>query len=341
MSRRLIIPILVLAVAPSLASAADPPADNGDPSGTSQPAEQDTSPTYTRHTQLPRHAASSPKPAVTMTPKAAKQVPTTSAARASGAKAAIAAKPASAPKMSAAAIIERNLAARGGQSAWQSVQTLSWTGKMEAGGNNQRYLNAPGMPAPPVNQEPAAQVQLPFTLEMKRGHKSRLELSFNGQTAIQVYDGAAGWKLRPFLNRHQVEPFTADEAKIAAGQPDLDGLLTNYAGRGTKVDVEAVEEVEGRAAYKLKVTLKSGHVLHDWVDSQSFLEVKIEGAPRRLDGRLHPVFVFLRDYRSVDGLRIPHVIETTVQGVDRTEKILIEKAAVNPHVDDVRFTKPA
>jgi hypothetical protein len=30
-----------------------------------------------------------------------------------------------------------------------------------------------------------------------------------------------------------------------------------------------------------------------------------------------------------------------VQGVDRTEKILIEKAAVNPHVDDVRFTKPA
>jgi len=71
-------------------------------------------------------------------------------------------KPAGVAKLSAAAIVERNITARGGQSAWHAVQTLSWAGKMEAGGNNQRYLKAPGMPAPPVNPEPAAQVQLPF-----------------------------------------------------------------------------------------------------------------------------------------------------------------------------------
>src|SRR4051794_16787698 len=86
--------------------------------------------------------------------------------------------PASPPKLSAAAIVERNIAARGGLSAWHAVQALSWSGKMEAGGNNQRYLKAPGMPAPPVNQEPGAQVQLPFTLEMKRGHKKHLDLQF-------------------------------------------------------------------------------------------------------------------------------------------------------------------
>jgi hypothetical protein len=250
-------------------------------------------------------------------------------------------QPAGPARLSAAAIVERNITARGGQEAWHAVQTLSWTGKMEAGGNNERYLKAPGMPAPPVNPNPAAQVQLPFALEMKRGHKMRLDLQFNGQTALQVYDGAQGWKVRPFLNRRQVEPYTAEEIRIASNEPDIDGLLIDSAGRGTKIDVDGLEQLDGKPAYKLKLTLKDGHVLHDWVDAQSFLEVQIEGTPRRLDGRLHPVTIHLRDYRNVGGVQIPHLIETTVRGVERTEKIVIEKATVNPHLDDSRFARPA
>lgn len=248
--------------------------------------------------------------------------------------------PATAAKLSAAAILERHIAARGGASAWHAVQALSWSGRMDAGGNNQRYLKAPGMPAPPVNENPAVQVQLPFTLEMKRGHKSRLELQFNGQTAVQVYDGKQGWKLRPFLNRHQVEPYSAAEARIAADAADVAGLLVEAVENGTKVDVQGVERVEGRAAYKLQLTLKDGRVMHDWVDTQSFLEVKIEGTPRRLDGKMHAVAVYMRDYHNVSGLQIPYLIETTVQGVERSERILIEKATLNPHVDDSRFAKP-
>jgi outer membrane lipoprotein-sorting protein len=168
----------------------------------------------------------------------------------------------------------------------------------------------------------------------------RLDLQFNGQTAVQVYDGTQGWKVRPYLNRHQVEPYTADEAKLAADDADLDGLLIDYAAQGTRIDVEGIEPVDGKNAYKLKLTRKNGRVLHDWVDTQSFLEVKIEGSPRRLDGRLHAVAIHLRDYRNVSGVQIPHVIETSVQGVDRTEKIVIERATVNPQLDDSRFAKP-
>jgi hypothetical protein len=247
---------------------------------------------------------------------------------------------ASVPSLSAAVIVQRNIAARGGQSAWNAIQSLEWSGKMEAGGNNQRQVKIPGMQPAAVNQTPNAQVQLPFTLDLKRGHKTRLELQFNGLTAVQVYDGAQGWKVRPFLNRHQVEPFSAAEARIAADQVDLDGLLMDYAGKSTRVDVEGVEAVEGKPAYKLKVTLKSGHILHDWVDAQSFLEVKMDGVPRKLDGRVRQVSIYMRDYRSVGAVRLPHVIETAVQGVERTEKIVIEKATVNPPMQDSRFAKP-
>lgn len=104
-------------------------------------------------------------------------------------------------------------------------------------------------------------------VELKRPRKMRLELQFNGQTAIQVFDGANGWKLRPFLNRREVEPYTQDEIRIASAQSELDGLLVDYAAKGTTIDLDRIEKVEDRDTYKLKLTLKSGQVTHVWVDA--------------------------------------------------------------------------
>jgi hypothetical protein len=244
------------------------------------------------------------------------------------------------PKLSAEEIVARNVAASGGLDAWRAVRTLSWTGKMEAGGNNQRTLRIPGASTPPPPTEPAPQVRLPFVMEMMRSHKSRLEIEFAGQTAIQVYDGAQGWKVRPFLNRREVEPFTAAELAAASSQADIDGALVDYVAKGTNVAVEGVEPIEGHDAYRLKLTLKNRHVVHAWIDAQSFLQVKVEGVSRRLDGKVHPVAIFLRDYRAVNGLRIPHLIETVVEGVPRTEKVFVEKVAVNPRLAESRFVRP-
>ena len=251
--------------------------------------------------------------------------------------------PAAPAKLSAAQIVDKNIAARGGLTAWRAVRTLSWSGKLDAGGGNRPQI--PGIPGQPqlaqtVSQQPAAQAQLPFVLEMARPRKSRLELEFRGETAVQVYDGTQGWKLRPFLNRHEVENYTADEMKVAEVQADLDGALVDYAAKGTKIEFAGTEPVEGQPAYKLKLTLKNGHVMHEWVDAGTFLEVKVEGTPRRLDGKPHPVAIYLSDYRTVNGLMIPHLIETRVEGVRRTEKIQIEKVVVNPPLDPSRFAKP-
>src|SRR5256885_10668942 len=104
------------------------------------------------------------------------------------------------------------------------------------------------------------QVQLPFRLEMKPPRKSPLEIDFAGKTAVQVYDGQQGWKLRPYLNREDVEPFTAEEAKSEESKADLEPPLVDYAAKGSQVAVEGMEPVDGHDAYKLKLTLKNGDV---------------------------------------------------------------------------------
>jgi hypothetical protein len=273
---------------------------------------------------------------------------------------ALADTPAANSKLSAAAIVEKNVAARGGLQAWRAVQSISESGKLGAGGD-QRGTVLPQPVAPPGSHSKplpipasprlAKEAELPFVMEMERPRKVRLELQFAGKTAIQVYDGTNGWKVRPYLNRLDVEPFTDDEAKIASTQFELDGPLVDYVAKGNVVELDGTEKVNDRNTYKLKVTTKSGYVAHVWIDAETFLEAKIDGQPRRLDGRMHPVEIYFRDYRSVNGLQIPFVLETHVlplenagKGMRATsyppESIAIDKVVVNPKLDASRFTKP-
>lgn len=256
-------------------------------------------------------------------------------------------------RLTAAQVVEKNIAARGGVQAWRGVQTMSWTGKMDAGTGDslersRRYAQAQGHLSPTSrmdHQGSAAaskteQVQLPFKYEMKRPRKSRMEIEFAGKTAVQVYDGTNGWKFRPYLNRNDVEPFTADEAKAEGEKAGLDGYLVDYAAKGTKVDLDGMEKVEGHDAYKLKVTQKNGNVQYVWVDAQSFLDVKVSGTPRRMDGKMHNVYVYQREFKNVQGVVVPFVLETAVDGYRESHKTVLESVAVNPKLDDSRFVKP-
>jgi hypothetical protein len=256
--------------------------------------------------------------------------------------------------LTAAQIVEKNVAARGGLQAWRAVQAMSWAGKMDVGGGSVERSRRMAQHRPArggrmeltdnkdaaTNGEAGKQVELPFVLEMKRPSKSRVEIEFAGKTAVQVYDGTNGWKLRPYLNRNDVEPLTAEEAKSEAGKGALDGPLVDYAAKGTKVEFEAVEPVEGHDAYKLKLTTKYGDVKHVWIDKESFLDVKVEGTPRRMDGRARNVWIYQRDFRSVQGVMIPFVLETAVDGYRETHKMVIDKVEVNPKLDDALFAKP-
>lgn len=265
-------------------------------------------------------------------------------------------EPAKHPTLTAAEIASKNASARGGLQAWRGIHTLEWEGKMGAGGNRRAPVPtaAPGnkkIVSLPSDPRPAEEVQLPFTMFMERPLKTRFELQFKGQTAVQVYDGTNGWKLRPYLNRLQVEDFTNEESKLASMQSELDGPLMDYQAKGSTIELEGMEKVEDHDNYKLKITMKNGKSIHIWIDAETFLDTKVEGRPRHLDGLEHPVEVYSRDYHNVNGVQIPFVLETHVLPVVvpgsrvrpnpiPVERITIEKAVVNPQLNDSLFSKP-
>jgi outer membrane lipoprotein-sorting protein len=225
------------------------------------------------------------------------------------------------PALTAAQIADKNVAARGGLKAWRAVKTLTLSGKLDAGGKKP--------------------TQLPVTMQAKRPHKQRVAVEFAGQTALQVFDGAKGWTYRPYLGRSSAEPFSPEEQRKSAANDELDGPLIDYAAKGSKLELEGTEMVEGNATYRLKVTRKDGVQRHVWIDGKTFLESKIEGNPHRFDGKMRGVQSYLGDYRSVDGLMIPFESETRLEGVRASShKLTIEKVEINPTIEDSAFSKP-
>ncbi len=255
--------------------------------------------------------------------------------------------------LDAAQIVARNQTARGGESAWRKIDGMAFIGKMDAARPRPALGGTIDAPLPDAairhkrgSGESAANrgakaeaVQLPYRLELKRPHKTRLEIDVQGQAAVQVYDGKEGWKLRPFLGQSTPEPFSPEELKLAANEPGLDGLLINSAANGTRVFVEGQEAVEGHPSYRLKLQLKNGDVRHVWIDAGTFLEIRVDGI-RKFDGRPRTTYTYFRDYRIVDGVRVPYLLETTIDGQHTVDKLVIEKIVINPELPDSQFSRP-
>lgn len=257
---------------------------------------------------------------------------------------------AAAPALPVEQILARNAAARGGADGWRKVNTLELTGTMDANKpmSSRPDYHPPAQAAHPrapagaaaagaAADDPNRVIELPFRLQMMRPRKTRLEIDFNGSTAVQIYDGARGVKVRPFLGRSTPEPYTPAELKLAAQEQELDGPLIDHERKGTQIALDGVETVHGRDAYKLKLTLRGGAVRHVWVDAASFLDVQVDGT-RTLDGKPHALTTYLTDYRSVDGLMIPMRAETSIAGVPGATALVIDHVSVNPHIDAARFS---
>jgi hypothetical protein len=259
------------------------------------------------------------------------------------------------PAMSVEQLVERNATARGGAGAWQKVKTMTLAGKMDAGrkrtdggviATNPALTRAESRARSRALVEGKADkaadtvIELPFTMDLERPNKTRLEIPFDGKTAVQVFNGTEGWKLRPFLGRHEVETFKPEELKIAMATQELDGPLLNHAAKGVRVALDGTELVEGRPAYRLKLTLKDGSARRLWLDGQTFLEVKFEGAPRRRDGKMRAVATYYKDYRPDEGLVIAHLLETRVEGEKHADRIVIQRVVLNPTLTADRFAKP-
>lgn len=226
-------------------------------------------------------------------------------------------------RLSVEQILERNAAARGGLEAWRAIETVTWTG----------HVRVVGESAPPM----------PFVMELQRPNKTRFEISTIDKRFARIFDGRNGWRLRPGANgQPQLKTFSKEEVAFSRAEFVIDGPLLDHAAKGVAVKLAGLDELEGRKAYLLEVTLPGGASRRVWVDAETFLDVRCDRPSTHPLTKGAPVSVYYRDFRAVDGLLVPHVLETrSGPGGGPSQTLAIEKVALNPPLPVLAFTKPA
>ena len=217
-------------------------------------------------------------------------------------------------------LIAKNIEARGGKAKIQAVKTMRMT--MQVSG---------------------APFEIKITQEAKRPNSFRQDVALQGQVMSTGYDGKQGWKINPFEGyggKKEAQVMTPDELKQAEVESDMDGSLVDYKLKGHKVEYMGKEAVEGSDAYKLKVTLKNGDINYVFLDGETFLEVK-QTSKRKMNDTEIEAETFYGDYKEVNGMLLPHAIETGAAGMPQRQKIAIEKIEFDVAVADSQFAKPA
>jgi len=214
-------------------------------------------------------------------------------------------------------IIRLWAAATGGMARIRSVRAVRMTGRITFG------------------DDPAR----PLVVELARPGSIRTEIAFPEGTYVQAFDGTRGWTLSHFGGAGGPVPMTSEEAAAAPEQADMDGPLVDFEKKGIRLALEGTEPVEGRPAYRIRVTRPDGTVRHLDLDVQSSLKVRWTGELGPTGKKTETSSIF-SDYRVVNGLTFPFRIRSGPSGKPANQEIVFEKIEVDPAIDPTRFRMP-
>ena len=216
-------------------------------------------------------------------------------------------------------LVAKNIEAKGGADALRALQSLKLTGKML------------------VQQ---GQIELAYDQTKKRPGEVRTDATLQGMTMVQAYDGKEGWKIWPFQGRKDPEKMSADDVKSLIEDAEIDGPLVDWKAKQSTLEYLGTEDVDGTAAYKIKVVRKNGDVNFVYLDPDGFLEIRIL-TQRIKHGAQEEVETDVGDYQKIGGVFVPFSIESGRKGDPDKQKIIIDKAEANVPVDDAIFHFPA
>jgi hypothetical protein len=215
-------------------------------------------------------------------------------------------------------IVARHAEALGGIDRLRAIQSVRMRGKVTAGGGREALV----------------------VREVLRPDKIRTEFTVQGVTGVYAFDGERGWKVSPFEGSYAPVLMEDEEATQAADQADIEGPLVDWKAKGHQVALLGKETLDGHDAHKLEVTLRSGRVLYQYLDAESFLRVRAQST-RLVRGQQVEIETTFDDYREVHGIFFPHSIATGASGRPRRLEIQVEEIEVNPPLDPSDFQVPA
>ena len=217
-------------------------------------------------------------------------------------------------------LVNKNIQAKGGIDRIKSARTRLAAGRVK-GGRRRATVAA-------------------FQQMNMRPNLVRYNLTLQGMTAVQAYDGSVGWQTQPFRGHKEPELMGEDNLRDLLLAADFDGPLVDFAAKGNTIEYLGHSEVDGDDALRLKVTLKNGDIIYYYLDPDTDLEIR-EEIQQFIRGSVRERVVELGSYKAVDGVMYPFSISEGTRNNPGAQVTTIQKIEVNVAFQESDFALPA
>jgi hypothetical protein len=215
-------------------------------------------------------------------------------------------------------LIAKNIQAKGGIEKIKAIKTFRMTGKFEGGGGFTAAV----------------------TQENERPNLIRETFALQGMTAVQAYDGTTGWQIQPFGGKKDPELMGEDDMRDLLLDADFDGPLVDYKEKGNAVEYLGHDVVDGDDALRLKVTLNNGDIIYDYLDPDTFIEIRKE-IQQFIRGSVRDRVVSLGSYKPVAGVMFPFSISQGTKSNPDAQTNSVQKMEANITINSADFALPA
>lgn len=220
--------------------------------------------------------------------------------------------------LTAEQLIEKFIAARGGQEKLAGIQVVKMTGTFSTG-----------------QTSPS-----PVTVTIAPGHYLRRIEQGSGSASIKGVNRESAWQSNAQSGKTEAMP-PKDAARFRR-LADPQGPLFDHQGKGNKVEVIGKLPWRETQVYKLKVTFRDGGVNHIYLDEKSFLPVRVVTTlyVAQADADIDLELLY-EDYRDVEGVKWPFKETANAPEAGFTQTISWDKIEVNRQpLDESMFTAP-
>ncbi len=179
---------------------------------------------------------------------------------------------------------------------------------------------------------------VPVKVTIVQGKLFRTDFEFGSNAGYSIVTPNEGWSFIP-MRSQKADPIPQDALNTMQGQLDIAGPLIDYTSKGNKVELQGKENIDGKEAYKIKLTLADGKQATYYIDIKTDLLIQAKQMRKDMTGKETEVITNYSDYKSFDGIMFPQTIASPGNGMT-AGSTTFDTIVLNKVIDESQY-KPS
>lgn len=179
-------------------------------------------------------------------------------------------------------VVQKYTANMGGLDAFNKIKSVKMTGNVSTQG-----------------------MDLPITIQIVngKGMRSDVEVEAMNQTISNGYVDGVGWRINPLQGSATAVKVSGSDLNDLKAQSSLASQLMDYKARGHKIELAGEETVDGKPAYKIKLTNKDDGKLTTYFIGKTDNVLIKSVSTKDVQGQATEISTFYSDLKEFAGAK--------------------------------------